>query len=529
MMALFDIKAWPVNLGIVATVTAGFLALAFILRYTSGKKLHPSEPIVIQSWVPLIGHLMGMALHGGRYIKQLGLSYPEEPILTLPVPGSRIYVVTEPSLAASVQRNTKTLSMSPLLPEITQRVLGLDEKTYNVIGTNLDPEPGEPRGFFADIHDWVYTSLGPGEYVNTLSCEAAQELCLQLCEGIGSFDKAADAPQPIDLLVWTRHMVTVGTAKYLFGPRNPIAEDPDLEQAFWAFDHGLAGLLIGILPSVIAPKAYSGREKLSAAFCRYLEAGHLDSASSIARGRARIEKEYGMSTDMTARSALSFLFAGIVNTTTTTFWVILRIFAHAKLLAETRQEIRQALELSYQRTGPDSLSIGVVKETCPTLVAVYRESLRIGSENFSVRMIKEDTMLADRYFLKKGAVVQISGGVIHANRSIWGQDAEDFNPNRFLKEKSRSDGFHPAAFRGFGGGKTLCPGRDFATNEILMFAAMIIHAVDLVAPGGDGISVPKKNDRVMPVHILEPKYFPKVIVKPRAEGAESLNRLRVVV
>lgn len=437
--------------------------------------------------------------------------------------------MTEPSLAASVQRNTKTLSMSPLLPEITQRVLGLDERTYNVIGTNLDPEPGEPRGFFADIHDWVYTSLGPGEYVNTLSCEAAQELCLQLRERIGSADKPADAPQPIDLLAWTRHMVTVGTAKYLFGPRNPIAEDPNLEHAFWAFDHGLAGLLFGILPSIIAPKAYGGREKLSAAFCRYLEAGHLESASSIARGRARIEKEYGMSTDMTARSALSFLFAGIVNTTTTTFWVILRIFADAKLLAETRQEIRQALELSNQRTGPESLSIGVVKEACSTLVAVYRESLRIGSENFSVRMIKEDTMLADRYFLKKGAVVQISGGVIHANRSIWGQDAEEFNPGRFLKEKSRGDGFHPAAFRGFGGGKTLCPGRDFATNEILMFAAMIIHAVDLVAPGGGSISVPKKNDRVMPVHILEPKYFPQVIVKPRAEEAETLNRLRVVM
>lgn len=74
MMALFDIEAWPINLATVTTVTAGFLALSFVLRYTSGKKLHPSEPIVIQPWVPLIGHLMGMALHGGRYIKQLGLA-----------------------------------------------------------------------------------------------------------------------------------------------------------------------------------------------------------------------------------------------------------------------------------------------------------------------------------------------------------------------------------------------------------------------------------------------------------------------
>ncbi|KAL7932692.1 cytochrome P450 [Trichoderma chlorosporum] len=525
-MALLNIETWPINL---TTVTVGLLTLTLVLRYTSGKKLHPSEPTVIQPWIPVIGHLLGMAMHGGRYIKRLGLSHSDEPILTLPVPGSRIYVVTEPSLAVSVQRNTKTLSMSPLLPEITKRVLGLDETTYRVIGQNLDPEPGEPRGFFADIHDWVYTSFGPGEYVNTLSCEASQELCFQLLQEIEPANNTGRLVEPVDLLAWTRHLVTVGTARFLFGPHNPIAEQPDLEHDFWAFDHGLGGLLIGLLPSITASKAYKGRERLTAAFRKYLEAGHLDSATLIVGGRARIEKEYGMSLDMTARSALSFLFAGIVNATTTTFWVVLRIFADQQLLNKVRREILEALKLSKQYSGSDSLSIGVVKETCRTLVAVYRESLRVGSENFSVRMIKEDTMLADRYFLKKGAVVQISGGAIHARSTIWGQDVDEFNPDRFLKEKGKSDGFHPAAFRGFGGGKTLCPGRDFATNEILMFAAMIIHAVDITAPGGGRIVVPEKDDRIMPVHILEPLTNPKVIIKPRVEEAEMLRRLKAVV
>lgn len=525
-MALFDIEAWPSSL---TTVAIGLLTLACVLRYTSGKKLHPSEPTVIQPWVPLIGHLLGMATQGGRYIKRLGLSHSDEPILTLPVPGSRIYVVTEPSLAASVQRNTKTLSMSPLLPEITKRVLGLDEKTCRVIGQNLDPEPGEPRGFFADIHDWVYSSFGPGEYVNTLSCEAAQELCFQLLQEIEASNSTGHVSKPVDLLAWIRHMVTVGTGKFLFGPNNPISEEPDLEHDFWAFDHGLGGLLIGILPSLTAPKAYKGRERLTAAFRKYLKAGHLGSASLIVQGRARIEKEYGMDIDMTARSALSFLFAGIVNATTTTFWVVLRIFADQQLLDKVRQEIHQALELSSQRSGPDSLSIGVVKETCKTLFAVYRESLRVGSENFSVRLIKEDTMLADRYFLKKGAVVQISGGAIHARSTIWGQDVDEFNPGRFLKEKGKSDGFHPAAFRGFGGGKTLCPGRDFATNEILLFAAMIIHTVDIVAPDGGIVAVPEKDDRIMPVHILEPVTNPKVIIKPIVDDVGILSQLKAVM
>ncbi|KAL7811470.1 cytochrome P450 [Trichoderma aethiopicum] len=522
-MALFDIENGPINS---ATIIIGLLTLSFALRYLSGRKLHPSEPTVVQPWIPIIGHLLGMVVHGGRYIKRLGLCYPQEPILTLPVPGSRIYVVTEPSLAASVQRNTKSLSMTPLLPEITKRVLGLDKKTYHVISQNLDPEPGAPRGFFADIHDWVYTTFGPGEYVNTLSCEAAQELCFQLRATV---DATGPVPGPVDLLAWVRHMVTVGTAKAFFGPHNPIAEEPDLAQDFWAFDHGLGALLIGIFPSLTAPEAYAGRERLTAAFRKYFEAGYLDEATSIVRGRARIEKNYGMSTDMMARSALSFLFAGIVNATTTTFWVALRIFANEGLLARVRQEIRQALEVSSQRSGPGSLSIAAVKENCTMLFAVYRECLRVGSENFSVRMIKEDTMLADRYFLKKGAVVQISGGAIHGRSTIWGQDVDEFNPGRFLKEKGKGDGFHPAAFRGFGGGKTLCPGREFATNEILAFVAMIIHGVDWVAPDGGTVSVPEKNDRVLPVHILEPATAPEGIVRPRAEEMEMLSRLKVVM
>ncbi|KAK1244673.1 hypothetical protein MKX07_003472 [Trichoderma sp. CBMAI-0711] len=526
-MALFDIERWSMKS---ATIIIGLLTLSFALRYTSGRKLHPSEPTVVQPWIPVIGHLLGMMVYGGRYIKRLGLCYPQEPILTLPVPGSRIYVVTEPSLAASVQRNTKTLSMTPLLPEITKRVLGLDQKTYHVISQNLDPEPGEPRGFFADVHDWVYTSFGPGDYVNALSCEAVQELCFQLLETIDETTGATGSvPGPVDLLAWVRHMVTVGTAKAFFGPHNPIAEEPDLAQDFWAFDHGLGGLLIGIFPSLTAPKAYAGRERLTAAFRKYLEAGYLEEATSIVRGRARIEKEYGMSTDMTARSALSFLFAGIVNATTTTFWVALRIFANEILLARVRQEIRQALEVSNQRSGSDTLSISAVKETCTTLLAVYRECLRVGSENFSVRMIKEDTMLADRYFLRKGAVVQISGGAIHGRSTIWGQDVDEFNPDRFLRQKGKGDGFHPAAFRGFGGGKTLCPGREFATNEILAFVAMIIHGVDWVAPDGGRLSVPEKNDRVMPVHVLEPTSAPKGIVRKRAEEVKMLSRLKVVM
>ncbi|KAJ4158691.1 uncharacterized protein LMH87_009207 [Akanthomyces muscarius] len=467
-----------------ATVILGAVTLCLALRYASGRKLHPSEPTVVPPWIPFIGHLLGMALHGGRYIKRLGLSRPKEPIFTLPVPGSRIYVVTDPSLAAAIQRNSKVLSFTPLIPDITKRVLGLDDGTVEVVRQNLDPEPGDPRGFLADMHDVVYASLGPGHYLNSLSCEASQELCLQLCE---LKDNLQSGPLPggkTDLLSLVRHIVSTGTARYLFGEVNPISGDPELEQAFWDFDEGVGELLIGIFPSITASQAYRGREKIVAAFINYLESNHDVGAAQIVRDRIRVEREWEMSPETIARSALSFLFAGIVNTTTTTFWVVLRLFADPQLLASVREELRAALAASEEKIGHDTLSITIVRDRCPTLSAVFRESLRIGSENFSVRLIKEDTMLAEKYFLKKGAIVQISGGVIHSDKSIWGDDVDEFNPSRFLGAKTRSGGFHPAAFRGFGGGKTLCPGRHFAINEILLLAAMIVLAFDMGSPDG---------------------------------------------
>lgn len=53
-------------------IIVGALTLFSALRFMSNRKLHPNEPIILPSWIPFIGHLLGMALQGGRYIKRLG-------------------------------------------------------------------------------------------------------------------------------------------------------------------------------------------------------------------------------------------------------------------------------------------------------------------------------------------------------------------------------------------------------------------------------------------------------------------------
>ncbi len=331
----------------------------------------------------------------------------------------------------------------------------------------------------------------------------------------------------VDLLAWVRHFVTVGTARFLYGAQNPMAAHPELEEAFWEFVHGLGLLLVGVAPSVTARRPYEAREALVAAFLEYLAAGHEAGASDIVRKRIEIARAYGFPDESTARSELSFLFAGIINTAVTTFWVVLHIFARPDLLATVRAELQRA---GGGGDGDDAatttaLSIDAVRSRCPMLQAVFRECLRVGSDNFSTRLVKQDTTLADRYFLKAGSVLQVSAGVIHADKAIWGADADEFSPARFLKQQQGGQ-VHPAAFRSFGGGKTLCPGRHFATTEILMFAAMIVLTFDMEAAAGGTIVVPPKNDMVLPIHILEPRAADAPRVRLRLRGGQ---RRRLVV
>jgi cytochrome P450 len=458
------------------------------------------------------------------YINELFSSRYKHPIFTLPILNSRVYVVTDPGLALSVQRASKALTFDPIIPEVTQRVLGLDDKTAEIVRTNISRHTNGEHGFYPDIHDMVYTTLGLGETLDELTASAAHEFSVMVQQYADILN--AEEPKNEDLIEWMSHFVTVATARFLYGPKNPIDTNPDLEQAFWDFDHGLIGLLVNIFPSLTARKAWRGREAISDAFTTYLKSdGHLEGSNKIIQRRCEIAKAHGWRTEMIARLELSFLFAGIANTAVTSFWMLLHIISRPALLQEVRVELEQSFMPFEPGTKIGHISISKIKKYCPLLMSIYRETLRVGSENSSSRVVTTDTILSNTHFLAKDAIVQISGGIMHEDQAIWGPDASQFDPRRFLEgntsDNTDGNGFEkasqvrPAAFRSFGGGTTLCPGRHFATNEIVGFVALLLVTFDIQPAEGDRIVVPKKKDNVLPIHILEPESLVKVKIKKR--------------
>lgn len=549
----------PIPTAVILTIVTLYLAFTHLAR----QKHHSYEPPIIPPLIPLpyIGHLLGMILQGGHYIKTLGILNMDKPIFTLVVPFSRLYIVTSPSLAAAVQRRpAKQLSFNALLPDVTQRVMGLDQETREIVSKGLDPGRGEDKGFLAELHDMLVSFLGPGTDLEDLTLRSVRELSDELDRFADEvLAKGTSDGVEEELLPWVRHLVTHATARLLYGVRNPLASHPgqDLEQAFWDFDHGLGRLLLGILPAMTAPKAYRGREILVAAIREYIEHGHYEpearasgnrkegGASQIILNRIRIARSHGFGSEGIARSELSFLFAGIVNTATTTFWTLVRIFADRQLLHTIRTELAVVTRPANEKgTARRQISLSALARdgfaACPTLYALYREVLRLGSNNFSTRLVQSDTFITaaghdGEYFLRKGSIIQIAGGVMHADTSVWGEDAARFNPRRHLrgqkKEKDHehsSGAVHPAAFRSFGGGRTMCPGRHFASGEILGLIAMILLRFEIEGIDERGIEVPQVDDFILPVHILEPVAGSPVRVRLRLRGADDGGTIEVV-
>ena len=244
-------------------------------------------------------------------------------------------------------------------------------------------------------------------------------------------------------------------------------------------DDNFTLLLVNIMPWLVARKAYKARQRLIDAMNRYFASNWRDDASELIKARYDAFQTVNMPVDAIARYEMGNSVAIMINTAPAIFWVLNYIYLDSALLEELRAEIAASVLITTDKqagTKTHHLNIGRLQEECELLMSTYQEVLRLQTDNVSARWVVKDTMINNQYLLRKDSVVQIPGAVIHQDPDIWGPDVKEFNPRRFLKGAEKH---HPGAFRVFGGGTTLCPGRSFATAELISFVAMFITRFDL--------------------------------------------------
>lgn len=182
---------------------------------------------------------------------------------------------------------------------------------------------------------------------------------------------------------------------------------------------------------------------------------------------------------------MTLLMAGHETTAVGLAWLFERLLRHPGALARLRN--------------------GLDEPKDPYRTAVFKEALRVRPVIHNVaRRLTEPIELAG-YRLPAGATVVPAIGAVQSDPRLWGADAGQFRPERWLETTPPQQAWIP-----FGGGVRRCIGAMFAQLEMENVVAAVLRAVDIEAVGPDDegsemhhiTMIPKQGTRIRVVRRL---------------------------
>jgi len=243
--------------------------------------------------------------------------------------------------------------------------------------------------------------------------------------------------------------------------------------------------------STFFPHLLHARETIAAAMTEYMRKDGHESASGLVRLRhEHHHKLFGLKLEDIARGELGNSFAVLGNTTPCAFWLIYHIYSDNRVLSDIRRELAALVtEQQGQEDGMTySFNLADIRTSCPILLSTFQEMLRFRAVNPGPRVLLEDVHLDGQYLLKKGSMLMIPATVQHSDTMAWGENVGKFDHLRFIRKPGTSHRKpNRVAFRAFGGGHILCPGRHFASIEIMAFAALLVLQFDIAPIQGKWI------------------------------------------
>lgn len=110
---------------------------------------------------------------------------------------------------------------------------------------------------------------------------------------------------------------------------------------------------------------------------------------------------------------------------------------------------------------------------------ILKESLRLWptAPAFGLYPYQNET-IGGKYKLRKRTFVTVLTAMLHRDKSVWGSQAEVFNPDNFAPEREAKMPAH--AYKPFGNGQRACIGRQFAMTEATLVLGMILQRFKLV-------------------------------------------------
>ncbi|WP_440604562.1 bifunctional cytochrome P450/NADPH--P450 reductase [Bacillus sp. GB_SG_008] len=166
---------------------------------------------------------------------------------------------------------------------------------------------------------------------------------------------------------------------------------------------------------------------------------------------------------------ITFLIAGHETTSGLLSFTTYFLLKHPEVLKKAYEEVDQVLgdsTPSYKQV----LNLKYIR-------MILNEAIRLWptAPSFDVYP-KEDTIIGGQYHVKKGEGLTVLLPALHRDKEVWGEDAEEFRPERFADPSKVPN----HAYKPFGNGQRACIGMQFALYEATLVLGMILQKFELI-------------------------------------------------
>ncbi|XWS32291.1 hypothetical protein CRYUN_Cryun23aG0147300 [Craigia yunnanensis] len=199
----------------------------------------------------------------------------------------------------------------------------------------------------------------------------------------------------------------------------------------------------------------------------------------LSRFLAESEKNPETMTDQYLRNIiLSFLIAGKDSTASTLSWFFYMLCKNPLIQEKVAQEVIDISSSKENDCNFDDFMTTITDETLEKmhyLHAALTETLRLyPAVPEDGRCVLVDDILPDGHKVKKGDEVYYMAYAMGRMPYIWGEDAVNFRPERWLKDgvfQSES----PFKFIAFNAGPRICLGKEFAYRQMKIFSSALLR------------------------------------------------------
>ncbi|KAF9263918.1 fatty acid hydroxylase [Marasmius fiardii PR-910] len=221
---------------------------------------------------------------------------------------------------------------------------------------------------------------------------------------------------------------------------------------------------------------------------------------------------------------LTFLIAGKITLSCMMSFITYYLLKNPSTMRKLQAEVDEVLSgepAQYQHLSK-----------MPYLTAVMREALRLvpTAPMRPVTPLEDTTLLNGKYAVKAGTILVVNTWMGHRDPAVWGDDANEFRPERMLE--GRFEALPPNSWQPFGFGMRGCIGRPFAWQEVALVMASIVQKFDLE------LVDPSYNLELKQAMTIKPKNFhirarlrtagPRLLKAPRSQTAKSNGAIPVL-